>query len=152
MTELNDLGFEVVKSYTHDEYMTQRRKKGIIILETTWEMPSGNFEKQDLMIDEEWIEGFTRNDLINLDKIMNSNDKYAELSEMPHVEEKNKYKVTIKGVSFDVYDVLKAFDVTCPARQHAIKKLLKTGQRGFKDERKDLNEAIDSINRSIELL
>ena len=83
---------------------------------------------------------------------MNSNDKYAEMSEMPHVEEKNKYKVTIKGVSFDVYDVLKAFDVSCPARQHAIKKLLKTGQRGYKDEPKDLNEAIDSINRSIELL
>ena len=83
---------------------------------------------------------------------MNSKYKFEEMSEMPHVEEKNKYKVELKGVSFDVYDVLNAFNVTCPARQHAIKKLLKTGQRGFKDERKDLNEAIDSINRSIELL
>ena len=83
---------------------------------------------------------------------MNSKYKFEEMSEMPHIEEKNKYKVELKGVSFDVYDVLKAFGVTCPARQHAIKKLLKTGKRGYKDERKDLTEAIDSINRSIEML
>ena len=51
----------------------------------------------------------------------------------------------------DVYDVLVAFNVTCPAMQHAIKKMLCSGQRGVKDSVRDKREAIDSINRSIEL-
>lgn len=63
----------------------------------------------------------------------------------------NKYQVEIKGVKFDVYDVLKAFDIICPATQHAIKKLLKAGKRGYKDAEQDLDEAITSINRAKEL-
>jgi hypothetical protein len=63
----------------------------------------------------------------------------------------SKYHVECKGVNIDVYDVLKAFDVVNPATQHAIKKLLKGGQRGFKDVNKDYQEAIDSIVRAIEL-
>jgi hypothetical protein len=51
----------------------------------------------------------------------------------------------------DVYDVLKAFNVTCPATAHAIKKLLAAGERGHKDKETDLNEAISSIRRAIEL-
>lgn len=51
----------------------------------------------------------------------------------------------------DVYDVLKAFDVMCPATQHAIKKLLCTGLRGHKDRDTDLLEAKESIVRAIEL-
>ena len=65
---------------------------------------------------------------------------------------KNKYQVTIKGTSFDVYDVLTAFEVHCPAKAHAIKKLLKSGQRGYKDEEQDLNESIQAIERAKELL
>ena len=84
---------------------------------------------------------------------MDSKSKFMEdMAEMPYIEERNKYKVEIKGVFFDVYDVLKAFDVRCPARQHAIKKLLKTGVRGYKDEKQDLEEAKKSIKRAIELL
>jgi hypothetical protein len=52
----------------------------------------------------------------------------------------------------DVYDVLVAFDVTCPAIQHALKKLLCTGIRGHKDAAQDLIEASNSITRAIELL
>jgi len=63
----------------------------------------------------------------------------------------SKYHVDCKGVNIDVYDVLKAFDVVNPATQHAIKKLLKGGERGFKDVNKDYQEAIDSILRAIEL-
>lgn len=63
----------------------------------------------------------------------------------------NKYKVNCKGVQIDVYDVLKAFNVHCPALQHAIKKLLKPGSRGHKDKDTDLEEAIQSIKRAIEL-
>ena len=73
---------------------------------------------------------------------------------------KHKYLKQIKGkfipdyelmLYVDVYDVLKAFDVVCPAMQHAIKKMLCSGQRGVKDSMRDKREAIDSINRSIEL-
>lgn len=65
--------------------------------------------------------------------------------------ESNKYQRTIKGVTVDVYDVLAAFGVTCQARGHAIKKLLMAGQRGHKDEAQDLREAVQAIERSIEL-
>ena len=56
----------------------------------------------------------------------------------------------VKGldVLVDVYDVLDAFDVTNPATAHAIKKLLCTGGRGFKDWETDLQEAIDSLERA----
>jgi hypothetical protein len=63
----------------------------------------------------------------------------------------SKYHVPCKGVTIDVYDVLKAFNVVNPATQHAIKKLLKGGERGFKDVKKDYQEAIESIERAIEL-
>lgn len=64
---------------------------------------------------------------------------------------KNKYAVDCKGRSIDVYDVLNAFAVTCPATQHAIKKLLMPGKRGHKSERGDLLEARASIDRAIDL-
>ncbi len=64
----------------------------------------------------------------------------------------NKYNKPCKGITIDVYDVLKAFDVTCPAMQHAIKKCLMAGNRGAKDATQDMNEAIQSIERSKELL
>jgi hypothetical protein len=72
----------------------------------------------------------------------------------------NKYQRKIKGITvqdeldaliIDVYDVLKAFNVTNPATQHAIKKLLASGQRGYKDTQQDLDEAIQSIQRAKEL-
>jgi hypothetical protein len=61
------------------------------------------------------------------------------------------YKKQCKGVEIDVYDVLVAFDVTNPAIQHAVKKLLCPGQRGAKDALQDLNEALVSIERAIEI-
>lgn len=64
----------------------------------------------------------------------------------------NTYLREIKqGVYVDVYDVLKAFDVDCPAMAHAVKKCLAAGQRGHKGEEQDKREAIASIERSIEL-
>lgn len=63
----------------------------------------------------------------------------------------NKYQRTMKGVHFDVYDILAAFNVTNPATQHAVKKLLMPGTRGHKDVIQDLEEAHASIGRAIEL-
>ena len=55
-------------------------------------------------------------------------------------------------ISVDVYDVLRAFNVTDPAIQHAVKKLLCTGIRGHKDSRQDLREAIQSIERALDVV
>lgn len=56
----------------------------------------------------------------------------------------NKYLKTIeKGgvkVTVDVYDIIVTFGIICPARQHAIKKLLFAGQRGKGDCLQDLKE------------
>ena len=71
-------------------------------------------------------------------------------------EDGSKYRKLIGShgtkIEVDVYDVLSAYEVGCSARQHAIKKLLAAGQRGVKTECQDLEEAILSINRSIELV
>ncbi len=66
--------------------------------------------------------------------------------------ENNKYMVKCKGVYIDVYNVLTSFEVTDPAVQHAVKKLLKAGQRGHKNTKQDLEEAKASIQRAIELI
>lgn len=65
----------------------------------------------------------------------------------------DKYKVVVptKDGKSDVYDVLEAFNVTCQAAAHAIKKLLCAGLRGHKDVKVDKQEAINSIRRSLEL-
>ena len=73
--------------------------------------------------------------------------EFEEISKQP----KNKYTRTVPSTQIDVYNVLKAFNVTCPATQHAIKKLLAGGQRGQKDLITDLEEAKSSIQRAIEL-
>lgn len=68
----------------------------------------------------------------------------------------NKYERMIQDrygdcAHIDVYDVLKAFEVTCPATQHAVKKLLCSGIRGHKNKVEDLTESKESILRAIEL-
>lgn len=48
----------------------------------------------------------------------------------------------------DVYRVLELFEVTNPAIQHAVKKLLVAGGRGAgKDTARDIDEAIDTLQR-----
>lgn len=57
---------------------------------------------------------------------------------------------TRQPISVDVYSVLDAFNVTCHATGHAIKKLLCAGEREKGDRLKDLTEARDAISRAIE--
>jgi hypothetical protein len=69
----------------------------------------------------------------------------------------NKYHRQIVGLdgqqcTVDVYAVLVAFGVTCPARQHAIKKLLCSGIRGKGSAKQDLTETVDAVERAITLL
>ena len=55
------------------------------------------------------------------------------------------------GVWVDVYAVLEAFNVTCPGRQQAIKKLLCAGLRGKGGELADLIGADAALSRAIDL-
>lgn len=55
----------------------------------------------------------------------------------------------------DVYRVCQLFNIDDPsgAIQHAIKKLLLPGQRGAgKDRRKDIQEAVDTLTRKLEMM
>ena len=50
--------------------------------------------------------------------------------------------------TIDVYRVLALFNVTDPCIQHAVKKLLVAGGRGAgKDISRDIQEAVDSLQR-----
>ena len=53
--------------------------------------------------------------------------------------------------TIDVYRVLDLFGVLNPCVQHAVKKLLCKGTRGVKDERRDVEEAITSLVRYLEM-
>lgn len=83
--------------------------------------------------------------------IIGGDEFYISLEDVEKIGDTNKYVRTIHGVEVDVYDVLVAWNVTCPATQHAIKKLLMPGQRGNKDKLQDLEEAGKAIERAIEL-
>ena len=70
------------------------------------------------------------------------------MSEQKH----NHYFKDVSNLKFiDVYRVLDLFNVVNPCVQHAIKKLLCAGQRGVKDERKDIEEAVSSLVRCLEM-
>jgi len=55
------------------------------------------------------------------------------------------------SIEVDVYGVLKAFNVTCPALAHCIKKLLACGERGKGNRMADLKGAMAALNRAIDL-
>lgn len=62
------------------------------------------------------------------------------------------HKDVSKLQTIDVYRVLALFNVTDPCIQHAVKKLLVAGGRGAgKDLSKDVQEAIDSLERFKEM-
>lgn len=67
-------------------------------------------------------------------------------------KKKNKYLVEIKpGVLVDVYNVLKAWRVECPALQHLIKKALQPGRRGHKTLMQDMDDIVASAKRARKL-
>lgn len=67
------------------------------------------------------------------------------------MKEHSHYYKKVPYEYIDVYRVLELFSVTDPAIQHALKKLLVAGGRGHKDLKKDVKEAIDSLNRWIDM-
>ena len=68
----------------------------------------------------------------------------------------NKYLRRLKDYEgrdcvIDVYDVLGAFKVYNPAVAHAVKKLLAPGGRGAKGWHQDVEEAIKSLTRALQM-
>lgn len=59
--------------------------------------------------------------------------------------------VQCETILIDVYAVLVGFNVTCPARAQAIKKLLCAGLRDKGSELDDLIGALAAVNRAIEI-
>ncbi len=51
----------------------------------------------------------------------------------------------------DIYAVIDAFGVACPALAHAIKKLLCPGERGDKDKLQDIRESKDAVIRAFDM-
>lgn len=63
------------------------------------------------------------------------------------------YKKDVSNLQMiDVYRVLQLFGITDPCEQHAVKKILCAGQRGAKSHEQDIREAIDSLNRRLEMI
>lgn len=108
-----------------------------------------HFRKEDIKIVEDYINKELKNDCkpeVTLkDYIKAIEDKY------PAENEQKKYNHYFKDVSnlnyIDIYRVLSIWNVADPCIQHAVKKLLVAGNRGYKDVEKDIQEAIDSLER-----
>lgn len=104
-----------------------------------------------------WSEGYSVGDSfkgVNSDDVWEYDGDEAEskiIAQREPVTNDSKYNRPCKGITIDVYDVLKAFNVTCPALQHLIKKALAVGQRGHKDASEDLKDILASAKRAIEL-
>lgn len=68
----------------------------------------------------------------------------------------NAHSHYIKDVSrlekLDVYRLLELFDVACPVMQHIVKKALVAGKRGHKDQRRDVQDILDSAVRKLEMM
>jgi hypothetical protein len=54
-------------------------------------------------------------------------------------------------INVDVYCVIEAFGVTCPALQHALKKILACGARGKGDKIDDIHGVFEAMWRAREL-
>lgn len=71
---------------------------------------------------------------------------------MLYYNNNNPYIVDIsKYNKLDIYRILKLYEVSDPCLQHAIKKLLCAGKRGGKNQIQDINEAILSLKRLLEM-
>ena len=71
---------------------------------------------------------------------------------MLYYNNNNPYIVDIsKYNKLDIYRILKLYEVNDPCLQHAIKKLLCAGKRGVKNQTQDINEAILSLKRLLEM-
>lgn len=77
--------------------------------------------------------------------------KEQVVADKRNVISKPKHSHYFKNVSHlewvDAYRVADLFGVTDPCIQHALKKLLVTGNRGYKDVATDVQDVIDTLGR-----
>lgn len=69
----------------------------------------------------------------------------------PYNPEGTHYKFSYKGIKLDPYRIMQVYNITNPAQQHAIKKLLRAGQ-SVKSLSQDIDEVIVTLNRWKEML
>ena len=62
-------------------------------------------------------------------------------------ENHNHYFKPCPYDTLDVYRVISIFGVSDPCIQHALKKMLCSGVRGHKDQSKDIQDVIDTLER-----
>lgn len=62
-------------------------------------------------------------------------------------KKENKYLRDYPYKTIDIYRVLEVYEVQDPCIQHAVKKLLCAGQRGYKEIEVDIKEALQSLER-----
>lgn len=67
------------------------------------------------------------------------------------IENYQHYNFVYKGVKLDPYRILTTYNITHPAHQHAVKKLLRAGN-SIKTQEKDIKEVIDTLQRWLEML
>ena len=61
------------------------------------------------------------------------------------------YKFSYKGIKLDPYRIMKVYNITDPAQQHAIKKLLRAGN-SVKALSQDIDEVVVTLTRWKEML
>lgn len=83
-----------------------------------------------------------------LEQVETRRSKYHREITKPVIVEGREVMVT---VSVDVYDVLRAWNVTNPALAHLIKKGLQPGECGHKTLAQDMQDIVDSAIRAREL-
>lgn len=71
MSELEAIGFETIKSFEHDGFITQRRKKGVVMIETTWGKDFKTISQEMKIDNDTFVNRISKDDLIILDKIFN---------------------------------------------------------------------------------
>jgi hypothetical protein len=75
-------------------------------------------------------------------------EKVSNKEEFPHY-----FKELPAGTTHvDIYMVLALFDVTDQAIGHAVKKLMCPGQRGDKSKMQDLEEAVKTLKRGLDVM
>jgi hypothetical protein len=119
-------------------------KRGITVTDTKQKLKDIGLSDS---IAQEWANEFKRLGLVNLATDVEPLNRYLRTIKIIEVEP-SEHKQVIE-VKVDFYDVIDAFRTDCPAMDHAAKKILAAGKRGYKDSLQDKNEAIQSINRSI---
>jgi hypothetical protein len=72
--------------------------------------------------------------------------------EAQDVRKHNHYFRSCPYANIDVYRIIDIFEITCPAAQHVLKKVIATGKRGHKDVKRDWEDIIDSAQRKLEML